>query len=65
MLYRVSKIIPNEKLGTYLKAYSDVNNVIHNKSDYSSNWTTWCSERYDCNITNTTNTATNVIDAVQ
>ncbi|XP_060854212.1 uncharacterized protein LOC132932042 [Rhopalosiphum padi] len=65
MLYRVSKMIPNEKLESYLRAYSEVNNVIYNKSDNPANWTTWCSERFDCNITNTTNTATNVIDAVQ
>ncbi|CAI6363921.1 unnamed protein product [Macrosiphum euphorbiae] len=65
MLYRVSKVIPNDKLQSYLKAYSDVNNVIYNKSDNPENWSTWCSDRYDCNITNTTNTATNVIDAVK
>lgn len=55
MLYRVSKVIPNEKLESYLKAYSDVNNVIYNKSDNPENWVTWCSDRYDCNITNITN----------
>ncbi|XP_025198294.1 uncharacterized protein LOC112596723 [Melanaphis sacchari] len=65
MLYRISKVIPNEKLESYLKAYSDVSNVIYNKSDNPVNWVTWCSERYDCNITNTSNTATNMIDAVQ
>jgi len=65
MLYRVSKVIPNEKLESYLKAYSDVNNVIYNKSNNPENWVTWCSDRYECNITNATDMATNVIDAVQ
>lgn len=55
MLQRVSKFIPNNKLEAYLKTYSDVNNIIYNKSVTPENWANWCSERYDCNSVNVMN----------
>lgn len=55
MLHRVSNFIPNEKLKTYLKSYDDTNNEILSKSFTPDNWSKWCSERYDCNITNLAN----------
>lgn len=55
MLHRVSKIIPNDKLETYLKTYKDVNNEIYTQSSTPDNWSTWCLERYSCNNDNVSN----------
>lgn len=55
VVHRVSKLIPNVKLETYLKTYKDVNNEIYSKSSTPDNWSTWCFERYNCNDDNVSN----------
>jgi len=53
VLHRVSKPVPNDQLLYYLKAYDDVTNEIRIKPPDPDSWETWCSERYDCNNTDT------------
>ncbi|VVC46194.1 Hypothetical protein CINCED_3A004241 [Cinara cedri] len=49
IMHRVSTLIPNDKLETYLKTYKDVNHTFHTNSMTPDSWATWCLERYECN----------------
>ncbi|VVC34766.1 Hypothetical protein CINCED_3A025774 [Cinara cedri] len=55
VLHRVSKLIPNEKLESYIRTYDNVSDEIYRKSEAPDNWETWCFERYDCDTADVRN----------
>lgn len=59
IIHHVSTFIPSDKLVSYIKTYKNVNTDILNNSTPAENWTTWCLERYKCNITNNVSNVVN------
>jgi len=54
VLHGVSKFIPDEELESFFKTYRDVQNEVSDYLPNPENWNKWCSERYNCNVTNAT-----------